>query len=236
MHNHTQHDHSHISAKPWDFWLARCAILVIAGLQMFIINNFSVGPKWLVPGLELSLLIPLSIATAWTIRKAGKATEKNHFIELAGYRHAVRVAAVVLTALVTLANFASLFQLIHALLSGKAGAAPSLLLDAINIWATNVIAFALWFWNIDRGGPALRGVRPYTQPDFLFPQMAVKQFEDWTPGFIDYLFIAFTNSTAFSPADTMPLSHRAKLLMMAEASSSLLVIALVAARAVGILN
>ena len=123
-----------------------------------------------------------------------------------------------------------------ALLSGKAGAAPSLLLDAINIWATNVFALALWYWNIDRGGPALRGVRPYTQPDFLFPQMALKQFEGWTPGFIDYLFLAFTNSTAFSPADTMPLSHRAKLLMMAEASSSLLVIALVAARAVGILN
>ena len=230
------HDHIHIAAKPWDFWLARGAIVVIAGLQLFLVNDLSWGPKWLVPGFELLLLLPLSVATAWTIGKARKATEKKHFIELGNYRHAVRVAAVVLTALVTLANFASLFQLIHALLSGKAGAAPSLLLDAINIWITNVIAFSLWFWNIDRGGPALRGLRGGSHFDFLFPQMSSKQADGWSPGYIDYLFLAFTNATAFSPTDTMPFSQRAKLLMMAQASVSLLVITLVAARAVNILN
>ena len=229
-------DHQHLVAKSWDFWLARAAIVVIAGLQLFLINNFSWGPRWLVPGFELLLLLPLSVATAWTIGKARKATEESHFIALGNYRHAVRVAAVVLTALVTLANFASLFQLIQALLSGKAGAAPSLLLDAINIWITNVIAFSLWFWNIDRGGPPLRGLRNHQQVDFMFPQMSSKQMEGWSPGFIDYLFLAFTNGTAFSPTDTMPFSQRAKLLMMAQASVSLLVITLVAARAVNILN
>ena len=230
------HDHIHIAAKPWDFWLARAAIVVIAGLQLFLVNDLSWGPKWLVPALELLLLVPLSVATAWTIDKARTATEQKHFIELANYRHGVRVAAVVLTALVTLANFASLFQLIHALLSGKAGAAPSLLLDAINIWITNVIAFSLWFWNIDRSAPPLRGLNGNLNNDFLFPQMSSKRTEGWTPGYIDYLFLAFTNATAFSPTDTMPFSQRAKLLMMAQASVSLLVITLVAARAVNILN
>ena len=230
------HDHTHIAAKPWDFWLARGAVVVIAGLQLFLINNFTVGPKWLLPAFELLLLLPLSVATAWTIGKARNATEQKHFIALTNYRHAVRVTAVVLTALVTLANFASLFQLIQALLSGKAGAAPSLLLDAINIWITNVIAFSLWFWNIDRGGPPLRGLHGSLNTDFLFPQMSSKKAADWSPGYIDYLFLAFTNGTAFSPTDTMPFSQRAKLLMMAQASVSLLVITLVAARAVNILN
>lgn len=230
------HDHHHIAAKPWDFWLARGAILVVAALQMFVIGDFSVGPKWLAPVLELLLLVPLSFATAWTIGKAKAATQQHHFIELANHRHAIRVAAIVLTALVTMANFAALFGLLRALLSGKAGAAPSLLLDAINIWVTNVIAFSLWFWNIDRGGPALRGLRPHAQQDFLFPQTSSTKAENWTPGFVDYLFLAFTNATAFSPTDTLPLSQRAKLLMMAQAAVSLLVVTLVAARAVNILN
>jgi len=229
-------DHMHIAAKPWDFWLARGSVIVVAGLQLIVVNDFSIGPKWLAPALELSLLIPLSVATAWTIGKVRNAKHEHHFIELSKYRHAVRVAAVVLTALVTITNFAALYDLVHALLAGKAGAAPSLLLDAINIWITNVIAFTLWFWNIDRGGPALRGLHQSRAQDFLFPQMSMPNRENWVPGFVDYLFVAFTNATAFSPTDTLPLSQRAKLLMMAQAAVSLLVVALVAARAVNILN
>ena len=230
-----QEHHQHIVARPWDFWLARGAIAVIAALQMFVVNDFSVGPKWLAPILELLLLLPLSIATAWTIGKARTATHEHHFIELAKYRHAIRVAAIVLTALVTLSNFAALFELVRALLAGKAGAAPLLLLDAINIWITNVLAFALWFWNIDRGGPALRGLHQTGKQDFLFPQVTSHTPIGWTPGFVDYLFLAFTNATAFSPTDTLPLTQRAKLLMMAQAAVSLLVVTLVAARAVNIL-
>ncbi len=230
------HKHSHIAAKPWDFWLARGSIVVVASLQMFVVNNFSMGPKWLAPVLELLLLIPLSVATAWTIGKAKAATQPHHFLDLAKHRHAVRVAAIVLTALITITNFGALFELVRALLSGKAGAAPSLLLDAINIWITNVIAFTLWFWNIDRDGPALRGLHATRHIDFLFPQMSLPNSENWTPGFVDYFFLAFTNATAFSPTDTLPLSQRAKLLMMAQAAVSLLVVALVAARAVNILN
>lgn len=229
-------DHSHLITWPYDIWLARGAILVIAALQWYLINDFSVGPRWFVPMFELLLLIPLSIATAWTIDKVKSATQKHHFIEVANYRQGIRVAAIVLTALVTLANFASLFALLHALLSGKAGAAPSLLLDAINIWITNVIAFALWFWNMDRGGPALRGLHTSGKEDFQFPNMTSGKTKNWFPGFVDYLFLAFTNATAFSPTDTLPLTQRAKLLMMAQAAVSLLVITLVAARAVNILN
>lgn len=94
----------------------------------------------------------------------------------------------------------------------------------------------LWYWTLDRGGPAARGLTRHSRPDFLFAQMTIEQGdESWSPGFIDYLFLAFTNATAFSPTDTLPLSGRAKLLMMAQSGISLLTIALVAARAVNIL-
>lgn len=103
-------------------------------------------------------------------------------------------------------------------------------------WFTNVVLFALWFWNVDRGGPAARGLVAGSN-DFLFPQMLQGCPADphWLPGFIDYLYLSFTNATAFSPSDTLPLSARGKLLMMGEVSISLLTIALVAARAVNIL-
>ena len=230
------HSHAHMTRKPWDFWLARGAVALVAGLQLIVINDFSFGPKWLAPAVEILLLVPLSFATAWTLEKAKNGSD-HHLLEIANYRKQIRIAAIILTALITIMNFAALFELVRALLSGKAGAGPSLLLDAVNIWTTNVIAFALWFWNIDRGGPALRGLSQNNTQDFLFPQMSMpsQKEADWMPGFIDYVFVAFTNATAFSPTDTLPLSQRAKLLMMAQAGVSLLVVALVAARAVNIL-
>jgi len=117
------------------------------------------------------------------------------------------------------------------------GSAQTLLVDALNIWVTNVIIFALWFWSTDRGGPPTCGLTKRAEADFLFPQMTLhdRELGNWIPGFIDYLFLAFTNATAFSPTDTLPLTARAKLLMMTEAMISLLTVALVAARAVNIL-
>ena len=229
-------DHSHLTRKPWEFWLARGAVALVAGLQFFMINDFSLGPRWLAPLLEIALLIPLSFATAWTMKKAASHHE-HHIFEIEKYRRAIRTFAMILTALVTFMNFIALLELVRALLSGKGGAGQSLLLDAINIWTTNVIAFALWFWNIDRGGPALRGMGLHKSQDFLFPQYALPTPNEgeWSPGFVDYVFLAFTNATAFSPTDTLPLTQRAKLLMMVQAAISLLVVALVAARAVNIL-
>lgn len=220
-------------ARALDLWLARGAVAVVAGLQWVLVNDLSPGPRWLAPGLELALLLPLSAATAWNQGRARRATTEQHQRLVARHHRLIRLAAVVLTGLVTAMNTATLVALLQALLAGRAGGAPTLLLDALNVWATNVIVFALWFWTTDRGP---RSAGPV---DFLFPQMTLPREPGeprFVPGFVDYLFLAFTNATAFSPTDTLPLSARAKLLMMAEASISLLTIALVAARAVNILS
>lgn len=229
-----------IHTHAFDFWLARSSVVVVAGLQLLMINRFALGGRWLAPALELALVIPLSAATAWTQDKARRASEDHHWHRVAQWRRAIRATALILTALITVMNCASLLQLIAALLgSGAKADGHSLLLDAANLWVTNVIAFALWYWSMDRGGPAARGVTIKEVDDFLFPQMTLDQSaraQPWSPGFVDYLFLSFTNATAFSPTDTLPLTARAKLLMMAESGISLLTIALVAARAVNILN
>ena len=220
-----------------DFWFARASVVVIGALQLLIINKLSLGPRWLAPALEFALLAPLSFATAWTQSLARDALEDHHWHAVARQRLWIRRLALSLTALVTVMNFASLVLLVRALLGGHLGApGQTLLLDALNIWTTNVIAFALWYWGIDRGGPASKGVTSIGDDDFLFPQMTLESCQDWSPGFPDYLYLSFTNATAFSPTDTMPLSDRAKMLMMAESAISLLTLALVAARAVNILN
>jgi len=154
------HPHGHLTTQSIDFWLARGAILVIVGLQIGIVNNLSVGPRWLAPCLELALLIPLSIATAWTQKRARKASTNAQWKLVGRNRRMVRRLAIVLTAVSTLMNFGALARLIAAILSGHGGTGQTLLLDAINIWATNVVVFALWFWALDRGGPAARGLIP----------------------------------------------------------------------------
>jgi hypothetical protein len=234
------HPHRHFALRATDFWLARGAIVVIVLLQIGIVNDLAIGPRWLAPVLELALLIPLSIATAWTQTRARAASTNAQLASIGRYRQMVRRLAFTLTAICTLMNFGALVRLIAAILAGHAGSGKAMLLDAANIWVTNVVIFALWFWSLDRGSPAARGL---VEPagDFVFTQQQGdlaerEQFKDWSPGFIDYLFLAFTNATAFSPADTFPVTVRAKLLMMAEASISLCTIAIVASRAVGILS
>ena len=222
-----------------DFWLARGAIVVTAVLNAFLINNLNAFvPWWLASCVEIGLLVPLSIATAWTHGRIRTAKAEPHWVRIHHIRRILRQAAIFLTALITVINFEALFTVLHALLYGAKGATgQTLLVDALNIWFTNVVVFALWFWNLDRGGPAMRGLKTEQPPDFLFPQM-VGNFpgsEKWTPGFIDYCFVSFTNATAFSPTDTMPLSPRSKLLFTIESSASLLTVGLVAARAVNVL-
>ena len=232
--------HRHVDARPIDFWLARGAILVIVGLQLGLVNDLWVGPRWLAPSIELALLIPLSVATAWTFKTARKASTESEWHLLGREKRLVRRLAIALTFVSTLMNFGALAQLIGAIFAGHAGTGRTLLLDAVNIWTTNVVIFALWFWTIDRSGPATRGLLPEEKADFLFPQYQLPKgppdAERWIPGFVDFLFLAFTNATAFSPADTFPLTVRAKLLMMAESAISFVTIAVVASRAVGILN
>ena len=219
-----------------DTWLARAAVTAIIALQTLVINDLSLGPRWLAPGLELALLVPLSIASVWTQTRARLAGSHHGWHLWERQRRVLRGFARVLTALVSLMNLAALVALVRLLLKGHQATGHTLLVDALNIWGTNVIIFALWYWEIDRGGPAARCTRHEAAPDFLFPQMTTERLAPgWRPGFIDYLFVSFTNATAFSPTDTLPLTPSAKLLMMLEATISLLTVALVAARAVNIL-
>jgi len=236
----TPSPHAVIHQRALDFWLARGAVVVIAGLQMLFVNsNLSIGPKWLGPAIELAILAPLSVGTAWTQQRARVATKQEHWIQVAGYRRLIRHVALLLTVLVMLMNFEALIQVVRALIAGTKGpSGQSLLIDALNIWFTNVVVFALWYWTIDAGGPASRGLSKRTAPDFLFPQMLGSGDKDpgWSPGFIDYFYVSFTNATAFSPTDTMPLSPLSKILMSIEAAVSLLTVGIVAARAVNILS
>ena len=138
-----------------------------------------------------------------------------------------------------MANFASLYLLIRTLLyNGKSVEGTQLLYSSLAIWATNIIVFGLWYWEIDRGGPDDRLEADHGPPDFLYPQMTAPgcTYEGWSPRFLDYLYVAFTNATAFSPTDTMPLTPMAKVLMMLQSSCSLATIAIVASRAVNILS
>ena len=182
------------------------------------------GEKGILPALELILLVSLTIAAP---RRRPNEPRWQ------------RYAAVALIALVNIANIGSLGLLVHSLLEKGGGTnGATLLLSSIDIWLTNVLVFALWYWELDRGGPDDRSHQAHRRPDFLFPQMVTPHCtrERWTPSFMDYLYVSFTNATAFSPTDTMPLTPWAKALMTIQALASLLTVALVAARAVNILG
>jgi hypothetical protein len=177
---------------------------------------------WLIPvGPELILLIPLALR------------RPRRRLEQMGLR---RTAALALLGLISLANALLLLAVIASLMRGDEKSGAQLLLKAITVWGSNVITFGLWYWEFDRGGP-VRRLRPDPPPpDFQFPQMENPQLAEpgWRPHLLDYLYISFTNSIAFSPTDAMPLTRRVKMLMLAESTASSLTVLLVAARAVNI--
>jgi uncharacterized membrane protein len=213
-----------VAAKSEPRWPASVAVVIAIALYVTLPSRFVLGPNWLIPVLECFALIPLSI---FAPRRTPKETPW------------AQVLAVVLIAIVNIANVVSLFALVRVILThSKDLTGTQLLFTAASIWLTNVIIFALWYWELDRGGPDARMSQDHREPDFLFPQMSTPGCtqQAWTPAFVDYLYVAFTNATAFSPTDTMPLTYWAKLLMMAQSVASLLTITLVAARAVNILN
>jgi uncharacterized membrane protein len=200
------------------------AVLVAVGLQLVLPDTVisGLGPRWLVPTLEGVVGLALLVANP-------RHTVKSVHL---------RLASLLLIALVNVANLVSLAELVAALVNGSTHAAGrSLVFASVPIWLTNVIVFALWYWELDRGGPAARLEDDHRAPDFLFPQMtAPSSSPHWTPGFVDYLYTSFTNATAFSPTDTMPLTAWAKLLMMVQSFASLLTVALVFSRAINILG
>jgi hypothetical protein len=140
--------------------------------------------------------------------------------------------------LVSLGNVVSLGLLVHFLINGGVAGGHKLILSGTVLWATNVLLFAVWYWEMDRGGPVVRFAHPEALPDFQFPQMENPQFAPagWRPGFGDYLYTSLTNATAFSPTDTMPLTLTAKVVMGVQSLAALVTVALVVARAVNILG
>ncbi|MDX6665310.1 MAG: hypothetical protein QOG68_1516, partial [Solirubrobacteraceae bacterium] len=149
-----------------------------------------------------------------------------------------RTFALVVIGFVSLANIVSLVLLVHYLVGGGNVPGHQLILSGLLLWATNVLVFAVWFWEMDRGGPVVRHLDPAAQPDFQFPQMENPQLAppNWRPGFGDYLYTSLTNAMAFSPTDVMPLTQTAKLVMAVQSAAALATIGLVIARAVNILG
>lgn len=147
-----------------------------------------------------------------------------------------REGEIALLGLASAGNALLVLSVIASLVSGHETSGSHLLLKGATVWFTNVVLFGLWFWVFDRGGPARRLEPDPPPPDFQFPQMENPELAapDWRPHFVDYMYVSFTNSIAFSPTDSMPLSRWAKLLMLLESVLSALVILLVAARAVNI--
>lgn len=205
-------------------WPVSIAILLMISLQLLLPGEITFTGHWVLPASELILLGVLVAANPRRITRRSPA---------------LRVLGLLLIGIASLENAWSVASLIHGLLRGTAGGQPGpLLATGANIWVTNVIIFALWYWELDRGGPVARSTETDLRPDFLFPQMNLTPdlVQQWTPEFVDYAYVSFTNATAFSPTDTMPLSRRSKLAMMLQAAISLVAAALVIARAVNILH
>jgi hypothetical protein len=204
-------------------WPASLAATAALLLYMTLPGKLTIGPGWVIPALEGALLIPLTVRAPYRHREEVRL---------------VRFASLLLIALVNLANVGSLALLVHAVLSGGVVTGRQLIFSGIQIWLTLILVFALWFWEVDRGGPTIRGHADEREPDLLFPQMATHELgqTEWMPRFVDYLYLSFTNATAFSPTDTMPLTSRAKVLMLIEALASITTVVMVAGRAVNILK
>jgi hypothetical protein len=221
-----------------DRWLVRGAVAVVVALQFSLIHDFGYGTRWLAPVVELIILVPLTALTLRAERLAWDAHTSRQWESANLHRRLNITLGLVLVVIISLANARSLLLLIVALLAGQTHNGRTLLLDALNIWATNVIVFSVWYWVLDRGGPWLDRRDHRGPSEFIFPQMMLPAgtvCADAKPGYVDYLFLSFNTSTAFSPTDTMPLTARMKLLMMLESTVSLGTLALVAARAVNIL-
>jgi uncharacterized membrane protein len=202
-------------------WPVAVALVAAGCLFLGLPEELSIGPRWLLLAIILVLLLPLVIT-----HRSGRY-RLNH------------VLALIADSVLTIFLIASLVFLVQGLPSHREGPG-ALLRSAAGLWLTNILVFALWYWRLDAGGPHARErAQGKINSAFLFPQMtrpaAVEEAAPWSPHFVDYLFLAFNTSTAFSPTDTSVLSRGAKLAMMAQSLISLMILALLAARAVNIL-
>jgi len=193
-------------------------------LQIVLPSRYLIEPRLAPVVLEGALGLGLTIANPRRIVRSSGA---------------LRGASLLLIATISLANAWSAVLLINALVRGRTGPSAAVLLGSgAAIYVTNIIVFGLWYWEFDRGGPVARAQARRPFPDFLFPQMTNPELAppDWSTRFFDYLWLSYTNATAFSPTDVMPLSRWAKQLMLLQSAVSLVTVALVIARAVNILK
>ncbi len=214
--------------RPYEpVWHLQLTVLVAIGLQLALPSRYhilSVNSRWVLVAAEILLLVALSFTTP----------KERIFRSISR-----RINVLLLIGAIGVTNFYALFQVTDKLLSpGAVVNGRDLILSALNIYLTNVIVFALLYWEMDGGGPGHRLETIAYEQDFLFPQGQNETYKHphWRPTFIDYVYVSSTNSMAFSPTDTMPLSRRAKMLMLIQAAISLVTIGLVAARAVNILK
>ena len=207
-------------------WPVTITTALAIGLQVAVPDKLVlVSPSWILPVAQGALLIVLVMANPHRIDRQSTA---------------MRSLSLVLGALLTLANVWSVARLAIGITQGNIGRNPGqLLITGAVIWLTNVIVFGLWYWEFDRGGPVARALNIGNRyPDFQFPQMVSPPemvAANWEPAYFDYLYLAFTNASAFSPTDVMPTSRWAKVAMTVQSIISIVTVALVVSRAVNIL-
>ena len=210
--------------EPEPRWQVLLAVLAIGAIYLALPPNLIVGPIWLLPTLIVVLLIPTVVS-----HRTGK-------------RSLNRALGILINGITTLALIGSVILLVRALPSHKEEPLRLLLSGGL-LWLTNVIVFALWYWRLDGGGPTLRHERKeFGSTSFLFPQMQIPHDEraqfactGWRPRFVDYLFVAFTQSSTFGPTDAPLLARWAKVLAMIQIFISLSIVILLISRAVGVL-
>jgi hypothetical protein len=216
------------------------AIVAAAGLYVDLPSRFIAGNsagafsvvRWVVPALTVVLLAALVVTVpTGPLMRSLEWGERQ-------LRVTRRWLTVGVIGILSAANGASIYLLVHLLINGAQANAPVLLRAAVHMWVVNVLVFALWFWQLDGGGPVERPKCAPHNRDFLFPQQTepVLMAGGWRPLFLDYLFVSFTNSSAFSPTDALPLSRWAKMLMLVQSAISLSLAVMVVARAVNILK
>lgn len=208
-------------------------IAIVIALALYALTPPTIVPRELLIGVAVLIFIPLFMLNPHRLNRQTTWS---------------RGLSISLAVVLTLANQVNVVSVVGLLISGKA-AGSVVLLTALQVWVTNVVAFALIYWELDRGGPVARGteIRERLPPaDFKFPQdedgNSVREVQlesseraDWRPGFVDYLYMSVTNMMAFSPTDVMPLTTRSKLLMILQSMTGFVLLALVIARAVNIL-
>lgn len=196
----------------WEYF---SVIIVISILLSFLPEKLTVLQSWTFPFLAVCMFVPLIISIL-----------KRH-------HEWIRKLALITNSMVMLGLISSVIILLHQLFTHVASASE-LFGSALVLWVTNIFVFSVWYWEIDRGGPIARNEKEERLPDFLFPQMTREDLKTWSPAFFDYLFLAFNTNTAFSPTDTLVLSKTAKALTMMQASISLVIVVVIAARAINI--